>query len=102
MTPEGGSSPSVTPLYKTDLAQTPLPEILVKIHRYRAPGRVECRRDDEVKRIYLDQGQIVQSTSNKWRAQEPVEAIVESIFGWADGTVTFTPGHDKRIRPQVR
>jgi len=53
------------PLYQTDLAQTPLPEILVKIHRYRAPGRVECRRDDEVKRVYLEHGQIVYASTNQ-------------------------------------
>ena len=32
------------PLYQTDIAQTPLPEVLVKIHKYKAPGRVDCRR----------------------------------------------------------
>ena len=50
-------------MYQTDLAQTPLPEILVTIHRYRAPGMVECRNADITKRIYLDRGEIIFATS---------------------------------------
>ena len=60
LTPEPAS-----PLYQTDIAQTPLPEVLVKIHRYRAPGRLDCRRGDEVKRIYLERGDIIFATTNK-------------------------------------
>jgi hypothetical protein len=52
-------------LYHTDLAQTPLPEILVTIHRYKAPGVVECRRGDVIKRIFLDRGQIIFATTNQ-------------------------------------
>jgi hypothetical protein len=43
----------------------PLAEVLVKVHRYRAPGRVDCARGDEIKRIYLDHGQIVYATTNQ-------------------------------------
>jgi hypothetical protein len=57
------SSPAL-PLYQTDLAHTPLPEILAKIHRYRVPGVIDCRRDDVDKRIYLDGGQIIFATSS--------------------------------------
>lgn len=53
------------PLYQTEISQMPLAEVLVKIHRYRAPGRVDCKRGDEVKRIYLDHGQIVFGTTNQ-------------------------------------
>ena len=53
------------PLYQTEISQMPLAEVLVKIHRYRAPGRVDCKRGDEVKRIYLDHGQIVFATTNQ-------------------------------------
>ena len=53
------------PLYQTDLAQAPLPEILVKIHRYKVPGVIECRRGDEVKRIYLEDGRIIFATTNQ-------------------------------------
>ena len=53
------------PLYQTDLAQAPLPEILVKVHRYKVPGVIECRRGDEVKRLYLDEGRIIFATTNQ-------------------------------------
>jgi hypothetical protein len=61
------NQPSATPaqLYQTDLAQTPLPELLVKIYRYRAPGVIECRRGDGIKRIYLDRGEIIFATTNQ-------------------------------------
>lgn len=59
-TPEPAS-----PLYQTDIAQTPLPEVLVKIHKYRAPGRLDCRRGDDVKRIYLERGDIIFATTNQ-------------------------------------
>ena len=55
------------PVYQTDLAQTPLPEILVTIHRYRAPGVIECRRGNEQKEIFLEGGHIVFATSNQVR-----------------------------------
>lgn len=55
------------PLYQTEIAQTPLPEVLVKIHKYKAPGRVDCTRGDEVKRIYLDRGQIIFATTTEIR-----------------------------------
>lgn len=53
------------PLYQTDLSQTPLPEILVTIHRYKVPGLVECRRDAELKRIHLDRGHIIFAATNQ-------------------------------------
>jgi hypothetical protein len=76
-TPEPSS-----PLYQTDIAQTPLPEVLVKIHKYRAPGRLDCRRGDEVKRIYLERGDIIFATTNQ---------IVESL-----GDVLLNGGHITR------
>ncbi|HEX9163354.1 MAG TPA: DUF4388 domain-containing protein [Thermoanaerobaculia bacterium] len=60
-------SKSSRPVYQTDLAQTPLPEILATVHRYKAPGTIECRRGNELKEIYLDQGQIIFATSNQIR-----------------------------------
>ena len=68
--PSANDHPSAnTPLYQSDLAQTPLPEILVTIHRYKAPGVIECRRStehgDELKRIYLDHGNIVFASTNQ-------------------------------------
>jgi len=76
-TPEPAS-----PLYQTDIAQTPLPEVLVKIHKYRAPGRLDCRRGDEVKRIYLERGDIIFATTNQ---------IAESL-----GDVLLSTGHITR------
>jgi hypothetical protein len=59
------SQQPATPLYQTDLAQTSLPEILVKIHRYRVPGVLEFRRGDEVKRVFFDKGRIIFATTNQ-------------------------------------
>lgn len=50
--------------YRGDLAQTPLPEILVTIHRYKAPGVIECRSKEDVKNIYIDDGNIIFATSS--------------------------------------
>jgi uncharacterized protein DUF4388 len=64
--PFGDPSPrSSAPIYQTDLAQTPLPEILVTVHRYKAPGAIDCRRGDETKRIFLDQGKIIFASTNQ-------------------------------------
>lgn len=50
--------------YRGDLAQTPLPEVLVTIHRYKAPGVIECKSKDDVKNIYIDGGNIIFATSS--------------------------------------
>jgi len=42
-------SKSSKPVYQTDIANTPLPEILITVHRYKAPGMIECRRGNEQK-----------------------------------------------------
>ncbi|HVT04056.1 MAG TPA: DUF4388 domain-containing protein [Thermoanaerobaculia bacterium] len=60
---ESPSTP-VKSLFRGDLAQTPLPEVLITIHRYRAPGVVECVRDGETKRIFIDEGNIIFATSS--------------------------------------
>ena len=67
MPPVNERSPAARPVYQTDLSQTPLPEILVTIHRYKAPGTIECRRGSEVKEIFLDAGNIIFATSNQVR-----------------------------------
>lgn len=51
-------------LFKGDLAQTPLPEVLVTIHRYKAPGVIECASEDRIRQIYIDEGNIIFATSN--------------------------------------
>jgi len=65
--PDETTSTSAKPVYQTDIATTPLPEILVTIHRYKAPGVIECQRGNEKKEIYLDRGQIIFATSNQVR-----------------------------------
>jgi hypothetical protein len=50
--------------YRGDLSQTPLPEVLATIHRYRAPGTIECRRGAEVKNVFIDNGAIIWASSN--------------------------------------
>ena len=55
------------PVFQTDLTHTPLPEILVTIHRHKAPGTIECHRGNELKEIFLDHGHIVFATSNQVR-----------------------------------
>lgn len=64
MTSSKGTRSADGALYRTELAQTPLPEILATIERYKAPGVIECRRGDEVKKIYLEDGQIVFASSS--------------------------------------
>ncbi|HEX6177936.1 MAG TPA: DUF4388 domain-containing protein, partial [Thermoanaerobaculia bacterium] len=55
------------PVYETDLAQTPLPELLVTIYRHKAPGTLDCHRGNELKEIFLDRGHIVFAASNQVR-----------------------------------
>jgi two-component system OmpR family response regulator len=52
------------PEFRSDLAQTPLPEVLATVHHYRVPGMIECSREKELKRIYIDSGNIIFATSN--------------------------------------
>jgi hypothetical protein len=37
--------------------------VLLTVHKYRAPGVIECTRDEVQKRVYLDQGNIIFATS---------------------------------------
>jgi len=67
MLPNDDPQPSVPPLYQSDLAQTPLPEILVTAHRYRVPGIIDCRRGAEVKSIFVEGGEIIFAISNQIR-----------------------------------
>ena len=57
------TSPPV-PLYQSDFAQTPLPEILVKIQKYNVAGVIDCQRDDINKKIFVDNGHIVWASSS--------------------------------------
>src|SRR5512141_723324 len=88
--PPGENSPSPAPLYQTDLAQTPLAEILVTIHRYKVPGLVECRNEDQVKRIYLDKGRIIFATTNQLS-----ESLGDMLL--AEGRIT-RPQYDESVQ----
>lgn len=61
------NDPTPRPVFETDLAQTPLPEILVTVYRHKAPGTIVCRRGNELKEIFLDRGHVVFATSNQVR-----------------------------------
>lgn len=60
---ESTSTPAKS-LFRGDLAQTPLPEVLITIHRYRVPGVIECVREGETKKIFIDEGNIIFATSS--------------------------------------
>lgn len=54
-------------MFRGDLTQTPLPQVLLTIHRYRAPGVVECEREGVTKRIFIDNGNIIFASSSDLR-----------------------------------
>jgi len=51
-------------IYRGDLSETTLPEMLVTIHRYQVPGVMELSRDQTVKRIYIQDGDVIFATSS--------------------------------------
>ncbi len=51
--------------YRGDLAATPLAEILATIDRYRVPGSLTLTREERVRKIVLDDGQVVTAGSNE-------------------------------------
>jgi len=67
MLPSDDPQPSSAPLYQSDLAHTPLPEILVTVHRYRVPGIIECLRGAELKSVFVEGGEIIFAASNQIR-----------------------------------
>ncbi len=50
-------------IFVGDLAETPLPEMLATIHRYRVPGVVEAQIGDFMKRVYIMGGDIIFASS---------------------------------------
>lgn len=50
--------------YRSDLSSTPLPEVLLTVHKYRVPGTIDCSRGEERKCIYIDEGNIIFATSS--------------------------------------
>lgn len=50
-------------IYVGELAETPLPEMLATIHRYRVPGVLEAEVGDAIKRVFIYDGDIIFATS---------------------------------------
>lgn len=50
-------------IFVGDLAETPLPEMLATIHRYRVPGVVEAQLGDCTKRVFILNGDIIFASS---------------------------------------
>jgi hypothetical protein len=51
-------------VYRGDLSTTVLPEMLSTVHRYGVPGVMEFSRDDENKRVYFLDGDVIFATSS--------------------------------------
>ena len=62
-------------MYVGDLGETPLPEILATIHRYKVPGVLEVRPEDDIKRVYIASGDIIFATSTN-RADSLGEMLI--------------------------
>lgn len=77
------SSNSAKSLFKGDLSQTPLPEVLVTIHRYKAPGVVECVRPGETKHIFIDEGNIIFATSTNIADSLGIRLLQQGIISQA-------------------
>jgi hypothetical protein len=50
--------------YRGNLAETPLPEMLYTIDRFRIPGIVEAKHDGVIKRVFVRDGYIVHASSS--------------------------------------
>lgn len=51
-------------IFRGDLADAALPQMLATIHRHRVPGVVECARSNDRKQIYLLDGDVIFATSS--------------------------------------
>jgi hypothetical protein len=49
--------------YRETLEDTALSEMFSTIYRHKVPGRIEISRDDIVKRIYINEGNVIHATS---------------------------------------
>ena len=54
-------------IYRGNLAQTPLPEMLATIHKYRVPGVMELTHGPLIKRIFILDGDVIFATSSDRR-----------------------------------
>jgi hypothetical protein len=51
-------------VYRGDVESTPLPKMLATIHRHGVPGVVECSRDEELKKVFFLDGDVIFATSS--------------------------------------
>lgn len=51
-------------LFRSELKDSPLPEVLITTSKYRVPGAIECRLGEVRKSIFIDGGQIIFATSS--------------------------------------
>ncbi len=51
-------------IFRGKLSQTPLPEVLATVHRYGVPGVMEFSREDETRKLYFIDGDIIFATSS--------------------------------------
>ena len=51
-------------IYRGDLSESTLPEMLATIHKYHVPGVMKLRQDDMVKRIYILDGDVIFASSS--------------------------------------
>ncbi|NOZ78859.1 MAG: DUF4388 domain-containing protein [Acidobacteria bacterium] len=51
-------------IYKGNLSESTLPEMLATIHRYHVPGVMKLQHDEHLKRIYLLDGDVIFATSS--------------------------------------
>lgn len=51
-------------IYVGELGETPLPEMLATIHRYRVPGVLDAEVGDFAKRVFISNGDIIFASSN--------------------------------------
>ena len=50
--------------YRGDLRETILPEMLYTIYRHRVAGRIELRRDEVTKIVYIRDGAVIHASSS--------------------------------------
>jgi hypothetical protein len=64
-------------VYRGSLAETPLPEMLATIHRYRVPGVMEVSLGEESKKVYIVEGDVIFAVSSD-RSESLGEFLVRS------------------------
>ncbi len=64
-------------VYRGSLAETPLPEMLATIHRYRVPGVMEVSLGEESRKVYIIEGDVIFAVSSD-RSESLGEFLVRS------------------------